>query len=217
MRLQSREPSQQRRAPRRDPRSGEIPMRPNAWPVVRSRIPRDVVDKYRITKIKTIDITGRSNVYMQLAAFYFKEMNEKEMDEMTDKDRKIIEDNIQEGFYVGYAYLYPSDGGKKQEYVFDMTPKNIANFIGAHQLDAQKIILTDMVDRKILDTIGGFIDHCTNQDLCRDVVRILAPIQMGETEAEEVPMVSREAYDEYCNMEEEMVARAEVAMYMREG
>lgn len=151
----------------------------------------------------------------QPAAFYLND--EKEVERVTKKERKIIEDKIQEGFYVGYVYMYPSDGGNRQEYVFDMTPKNIANFIGTHQFDAHKIILTDMLDRKILDTIGGFIDHCPKQDLCRDVVRILAPIQMGETEAEEVPMVSRKAYDAYCNMEEEMVAKAEVAMYMREG
>lgn len=135
---------------------------------------------------------------------------------MTKKEKEIIEIEIHGGFYVGYAYLYPLDGGQRQEYVFDMTPKNIANFIGAHQFDAQKIILTDMLDRKILDTIGGFIDHCPNQNMCKAVVQILAPIQMGQSEAEEVPMVCREVYDEYCNMEEEMVAKAEAAMYIRE-
>lgn len=55
---------------------------------------------------------------------------------------------------MGYAYLYPSDGGNRQEFVFDMTPENIANFIGGHLEDAEKIVLTDMLDRLILESKG---------------------------------------------------------------
>lgn len=61
-----------------------------------------------------------------------------------------------------------------------MTPEHIANFLGAHQFDAEKIILTDMPDRLILNTIGGFIDQCPDQDLCRQIISLLAPIQMAE-------------------------------------
>lgn len=136
---------------------------------------------------------------------------------MTDKEKQIIENNIHGGFYVGYAYLYSSDGGSRQEYVFDMTPKNIGNFLGAHQYDAEKIILTDMLDRKILDTIGGFIDHCPRQDILQEILKTLVPIQTCEAEAEEVPMVSRDVYDEYGRMEDEMVTAAEYGMEMQEG
>lgn len=72
-----------------------------------------------------------------------------------------------DGFNVGYAYLYPNDDSARQEYVFDMTPENIANFLGSHQFDAEKIVLTDMLDRLILDTTGGFINNCPNQELCK--------------------------------------------------
>lgn len=113
---------------------------------------------------------------------------------------------------LGYAYLYPCGGVEKKEYVFEMTPGNIAAFIGAHQLDAQKIILTDQLDRLILDTAGGFIDRCPNQELCRQILPILAPIQMGEAEAPDIPIVSREAYDAYGRWEDEQVTMAELSM-----
>lgn len=62
-----------------------------------------------------------------------------------------------EGYRVGFAYLYPIEGIERQENVFDMTPENIANFIGSHLYDTQKIILTDMRDCLILNTKGGLL------------------------------------------------------------
>lgn len=121
-------------------------------------------------------------------------------------------EKVMNGFHVGYAYLYPNDGGQRQEYVFDMTPENIANFIGSHQFDATKMILTDMLDRLILDTAGGFINNCPNQELCRQILPNLMVIQTGAVEASEFPMVTRELFDEYCDMEEEDVMRAEISM-----
>ena len=130
---------------------------------------------------------------------------------MTEKEKEAVEQAM-EGFHVGYAYLYPVEGIERQEYVFDMIPENIANFIVSHLYDAQKIVLTDMMDRLILDTAGGFIENCPNQKLCRQVVASLAPLQMGDNEPEEFPIVTREQYDRYCQMEEEAVMRAEIAM-----
>lgn len=52
-------PSQQRRAARRDPRSGEIPMRPKAWPGSAFPCIRGMAwFKYRITKTIDTKITG---------------------------------------------------------------------------------------------------------------------------------------------------------------
>lgn len=130
---------------------------------------------------------------------------------MTEKEKEAVE-QVMEGYRVGYAYLYPMEGIERQEYVFDMTPENIANFIGSHLYDTQKIILTNMLDRLILNTAGGFIDSCPNQELCKQVVAALTPIQMGDSEAEEFPIVTREQYDRYCQMEEEAVMRAEISM-----
>ncbi len=130
---------------------------------------------------------------------------------MKQEDIEKVEQAI-DGFYVGCAYLYPNDGGNKEEYVFDMTPENIANFLGSHHFDAEKIVLTDMLDRLILDTVGGFINNCPNQELCKNIIPLLASIQMGEKEATEFPMVTRELYEQYTDMEERAVMEAEIRM-----
>ena len=44
------------------------------------------------------------------------------------------------------------------------------------------------------------------------MVAILAPIQMGDSEAEEFPLVTGEQFDRYCQMEEEAVMQAEISM-----
>lgn len=44
------------------------------------------------------------------------------------------------------------------------------------------------------------------------MVAVLAPIQMGDSEAEEIPFVTREQFDRYCQMEEEAVMQAEISM-----
>lgn len=130
---------------------------------------------------------------------------------MTKKKIEIVE-QVLEGEYIGYAYLYPLEGIELQEYVFDMTPENIANFIGSHLYDSQKMVLTDILDRLVLETAGGYINNCPNQELCKQIIPILAPIQMGESEAKEFPIATREQYDRYCQMEEETVMRAEISM-----
>lgn len=123
---------------------------------------------------------------------------------MKQEDIEQVEDLLyaSEG-RLGYAYLYPNGGGAEKEFVFEMTPGNIAAFIGAHQMDAQKIILTDFIDRLILDTAGGSIDRCPDQELRRQILPLLAPIQMGEAEAPDIPIASREAYDAYGRWEDE--------------
>lgn len=130
---------------------------------------------------------------------------------MTEKEIESVE-SVMEGNRVGYAYLYPLEGIDRKGYVFDMTPKNIANFLGAHQFDVQKIVLTDMLDRLILDTAGGFINNCPNQELCKQIIPALAPLQMGEADAEEFPIITRELYEKYVAMEEDAVMQAEISV-----
>lgn len=132
---------------------------------------------------------------------------------MNEKDIQAVSallDNSQ-GF-LGYAYLYPNDGSRRKEFVFELTPEHLANFIGVHQFDAEKMVFTDMLDRLILDTSGGFIMTCPNQELCRQIIPILAPIQMDEAEAKEIPMVTREQYEAYGRYEDGIVAMAEYGM-----
>lgn len=113
---------------------------------------------------------------------------------------------------VGYAYVYPNNGGERKEDFISTTAENIANYIGSHMFDAQKIIITDICDRLILDTCGYFIDTCPDQKFCLEIYPFLIPIQMGEKEAGEVLGMSREQADWYFAEVDEAVTMAELEM-----
>ena len=130
---------------------------------------------------------------------------------MDQKEKQMVE-RIMDTEAIGYAYLYPAAGGQRKEYLISTTPENLANFVGSHFMDARQMIVTDMLDRLILDTTGRFLNRCPNQNLCREILKFLAPIQMGETEAKEIPMVTREQYEAYGRYEDEMAAMAEYGM-----
>jgi hypothetical protein len=108
-------------------------------------------------------------------------MNREELYEMMDEK-------------LGYAYVYEKgNGGKHTDYMFNMTPENIANFIGKHAYTADKVILTDMCDRLIVESIyGGFIMNCPNQELCKKIIPHLIPIQQGEIEPKDFPVATRD-------------------------
>ena len=128
------------------------------------------------------------------------------------KQEKSMMERIQDSGRVGYAYFYPSDGGERQEFYISTTPENLANFLGIHYLDAERMVVTDIVDRLILDTIGGYIDNCPDQRLCREIIPFLAPIQRGEKNAGEIMMVTRDEADAYFLAEDQAVTRAEYQM-----
>lgn len=130
---------------------------------------------------------------------------------MTQKDIDMI-DKILDGESVGYAYVYTDGNRCSESFVFDMTPENITNFISKHQTGVEKIVLTDMLDRLILNTIGGVIDNCPNQELCKNVIPLLSLIQTGEGQPEKFPIVTKAVYDEYCIWEDQMVTLAEISM-----
>lgn len=113
---------------------------------------------------------------------------------------------------IGYACLYPAGGGMRQESLVAATPENLANYIGRHFFDAEKIVVTDMCDRLILDTYGGFINQCPDQNLCRKINSHLVPVQMGEKSAGKVLSVDRKAAEEYFALEDEAVTMAGYGM-----
>ena len=133
---------------------------------------------------------------------------------MTGRERRMVE-NVMEGWHVGYAFLYPVDKGKRREYIFDMTPENIASFIFDHRYDAEKIELTDMLDRKLMniDLKGGTDNY--NKDLCQRVARSLQAIMNGSEPASFV-VVTRQLYNQYCAMEELAVMEKTIEMLIRE-
>ncbi len=113
---------------------------------------------------------------------------------------------------MGYAYFYPSDGSSRKEYLIATTPENMANFIGSHFFDADKMIITDMMDRLIVNTIGGFLDRCPDQGLCMKLQNYLIPIQQGEKEAGEILMVTRNEAEDFFMEEDCRITAAECVM-----
>ena len=81
------------------------------------------------------------------------------------------------------AHVYDDDG--YSEFLFQGTPENIANFIGARPL-VHQIVLTDREETPFLWTIGYFIDRCLDKVLLEEVKKALIPIQMCEVEAQPV-------------------------------
>lgn len=130
------------------------------------------------------------------------------MDQMTTDMMNRIMDSER----MGYAYLHPSGGGERQEYILSTTPENMANFIGSHFCDAEKIVVTDILDRLIVDTCGGFLNTCPDQDLCHEIISFLAPIQMGEKEAGELLVIGRQQAEEYFAAEDAAATMAEYGM-----
>ncbi len=117
-------------------------------------------------------------------------------EEMTIADVHTVEQILKVG-NRGYAYLYRTFGSRPETFVFNMTPENIANFIGSHQFDCASIIITDLYDIRILDTFGGFLNRCNDIVLLEEIQRHLVPIQLREREPVTFSMVSVDIYDTY--------------------
>lgn len=127
---------------------------------------------------------------------------------MSKEDREMME-KIMDTERVGYAYFYPRESEGCEVYYISTTPENLANFIGSHFHDANRMAITDIVDRLILTTFGGFIADCPDRNLCLEIIPHLAPIQMGEKEAGEVLAIDRDIAEEYFAEEERMATQAE--------
>jgi len=162
-------------------------------------------------RIHAAEVQKASAAFLCVLAAQKLTKREAEEEVMAEKEKSMVE-KILDTERAGYAYFYPSDGGNRQEFFISTTPENMANFLGSHFYDAEKMIITDMVDRLILDTYGGFINTCPDQKLCAEIIPYLAPIQMGEKEAGEILMVTREESDMYFAAEDQAVTMAECQM-----
>lgn len=114
---------------------------------------------------------------------------------------------------LGIAYVFPI-GNWRQELYLKMEPENIANFIKLHEFNAEKLILADMADRFILDTVyGGFIENCPDQEFLQEVLKYLVPLQLGEREPKEVAVIT---YDEALAFwdEEELAEEMDQGIHM---
>ena len=100
------------------------------------------------------------------------------------------------------GYVYPYEGCRS-EYWFERSPSNISNFIMQHN-DAREIILTDTMDRLVLNTMGTFIDRCPDQKFLQEILPHLIPIQLGEAESQEFPIATDAEVEAYFAMQESM-------------
>lgn len=98
---------------------------------------------------------------------------------------------------LGYARLYPNNDCAPEVYIFSMSPENIASFLGSHQFGCLKMVLTDLFDRLILDTIYGYIDHCPDRNLLQQILPHLIPIQQSEESPKSFPMAAYDTFDAY--------------------
>ena len=110
---------------------------------------------------------------------------------------------------TGYVYGY--DGGRK-EYYFENSPSNIANFIMLHKENTDKMILTDLADRLILNTFGEFINQCPDKKLLQEILKDLIPMQMGEREPNEILVADEDEYIALLAEEDRKVTEAELRM-----
>lgn len=100
---------------------------------------------------------------------------------------------------LAYGYVYK--GGECTEYVFYNTPEHIAYFLGSWP-DATQMVVTNVMDSLIVNTIGNFIDRCPDQKLLQEIKKTLIPIQMGEAEAQPFFCPTRNEVEEYCARKE---------------
>jgi len=101
---------------------------------------------------------------------------------------------------LGYEYV----GGYHNGSVRLNTMRELAKWISSSENDKT---VTDIGDQLVLKTFGSFIDICPDREFLTDLLKILAPYQLGEeeedfdyTDAEEI-IIS--AVDQYCNIIED--------------
>lgn len=112
--------------------------------------------------------------------------------------KRALSQLLKKDLIIGYVYGLE---GQRQEYYFENSPSNIASFIMLKKEHADKMILTDMLDKLVLDTFGEFINRCSDQKLLQEITKELVPMQLGEKEPVSILMVSFEEAQAYWCLE----------------
>ena len=117
--------------------------------------------------------------------------------------KEVLAELLKKDLAIGYVYgLY----GERQEYYFEKSPSSIASFIMLKKNNADKIVLTDTLDRPILDTFGEFINRCPDQKLLQEITKELVPMQMGNKKPDDIAIVSMEEAQAFWNQQEQEYA-----------
>lgn len=132
---------------------------------------------------------------------------------MREEDIKMMQD-IMDTEQVGYGYVYPHDGSERQEYYLSTRPDYLADFIAVKGMEADRIIITDVLDRLIVSTYMIFLDRCQDEVFRRELLKSLYPLQMEEKEPGMLLALDRKAAEEYFNMEDQGAATLEYGVEM---
>ena len=93
-----------------------------------------------------------------------------------------------------------------------LTPENLANFIGARGYDAKKIVITDVLDRLIVNTCMGMLDVCRTRNYVGELLSIWRRSSWERRRLEIFGGGTQCVADEYFAMEDEAVTMAECQM-----
>lgn len=118
-------------------------------------------------------------------------------------EKEALAELLKKDLVVGYVYGLD---GERQEYYFEKSPSSIASFIMLKKEHADKMILTDMLDRLVLDTYGEFINRCPDQKLLQEITKELVPMQFGEKEPVSIPIASVEEAQAFWSQESQQRA-----------
>lgn len=113
-------------------------------------------------------------------------------------ENEALAELLKKDLIIGYVYGFD---GKRQEYYLEKSPSSIASFIMLKKEHADKMILTDTLDRLVLDTFGEFINRCPDQKLLQEITKELVPMQLGEKEPVSIPIASVEEAHAFWSQE----------------
>lgn len=113
-------------------------------------------------------------------------------------EKEALAELLKKDLIIGYVYGLD---GERQEYYFEKSPSGIASFIMRKKEHADKMLLTDTLDRFMLDTFGEFINRCPDQKLLQEITKELVPMQLGEKEPVSILIVSAEEAQAFWSQE----------------
>lgn len=133
---------------------------------------------------------------------------------MTKEEIQMMNDII-DTECVGYAYAYLRNGAKRKEYFLSLKPEYLAGFIAEYGMHADRMMITDMVDREVVSTRLWFLERCANDAFRNDLTKYLEPIQMGDEKAGKVLVIDRKTADQYFALEAQQKSMMECSVEMR--
>ena len=112
--------------------------------------------------------------------------------------KEALAELLKKELIIGYVYGFD---GERQEFYFENSPSSIASFIMLKKENVDKLILTDTLDRLILDTYGEFINRCPDQKLLQEITKDLIPMQLGDKETVEIPIATAKEAQAFWSQE----------------